>query len=139
MPILPQLARMLDDAGPKNAAVCVINEETQQPYKANNFRHVFAEIRGAAGIDKIARRHGIAGGLLFMDLRRTAVCIWHGWLLGSGDRRDHGAFGVAHGVDPGGISAARQRDGGRRDRETRRVAPPEKRTRARIIHCGCLG
>jgi integrase len=51
----------------------VINEETGQPYKANNFRHVFAEIRGAAGIDKTARRHGIAGGLLFMGLRRTAV------------------------------------------------------------------
>ena len=53
--------------------VYVISEETGLPYNADNFRHVFAEIRAAAGIDEIGRQHGIEGGLLFMDLRRTAV------------------------------------------------------------------
>lgn len=72
VPILPELAHMLDES-PKGATVYVLSEETGQPYKADNFRHVFAEIRAAAGIDEIARQYGIEGGLLFMDLRRTAV------------------------------------------------------------------
>jgi integrase len=63
---------MLDE-NPESATVYVISEETGQPYKPDNFRHVFAEIRAAAGIDEIARQHGIEGPLLFMDLRRTAV------------------------------------------------------------------
>jgi integrase len=72
VPILPELARLLDES-PKGATVYVISEETGQPYKADNFRHVFAEIRAASGIDEIARQRGIEGGLRFMDLRRTAV------------------------------------------------------------------
>lgn len=72
VPLLPELARLLDEA-PKTSTIYVISEETGQPYRPDNFRHVFAEIRAAAGIDDIAERHGIEGGLLFMDLRRTAV------------------------------------------------------------------
>lgn len=72
VPLLPDLARMLDE-NPDGATVYVISEETGKQYKADNFRHVFAEIRAAAGIDEIALRYGIEGGLLFMDLRRTAV------------------------------------------------------------------
>jgi hypothetical protein len=72
VPLLPELVKMLDQ-NPQGATVYVISEETGQPYKPDNFRHVFAEIRAAAGIDEIAREHGIEGGLLFMDLRRTAV------------------------------------------------------------------
>jgi hypothetical protein len=72
VPLLPDLARMLDE-NPDGATVYVVSEETGKPYKADNFRHVFAEIRAAAGIDEVARRYGIEGGLLFMDLRRTAV------------------------------------------------------------------
>jgi hypothetical protein len=63
---------MLDET-PKEATVYVISEETGGPYKADNFRHLFAEIRAKAGIDEIAREHGIDGGLLYMDLRRTAI------------------------------------------------------------------
>jgi integrase len=72
VPLLPELVKMLDQ-NPQSATIYVISEETGQPYKPDNFRHVFAEIRAAAGIDEIAREHGIEGGLLFMDLRRTAV------------------------------------------------------------------
>ena len=63
---------MLDET-PKDATVYIINEETGGPYKPDNFRHLFAEIRAKAGIDQIAREHGIEGGLLYMDLRRTAI------------------------------------------------------------------
>jgi hypothetical protein len=63
---------MLDE-NPESATVYAISDETGQPYKLDNFRHVFAVIRAAAGIDEIARQHGIEGGLLFMDLPRTAV------------------------------------------------------------------
>lgn len=72
VPILPELADMLE-RGPTVGTVYVISEETGQPYKPDTFRHIFAEIRAAAGIDEIAQRHGIEGNLLFMDLRRTAV------------------------------------------------------------------
>jgi hypothetical protein len=72
IPILPELGRMLDETA-KEATVYVISEETGRPYKADNFRHLFAEIRAEAGIDDIALRHGMEGGLLYMDLRRTAV------------------------------------------------------------------
>ena len=72
VPILPELADMLDET-PTAATVYVISEETGQPYKLDNFRHIFAEIRAAAGVVDIAQRHGLDGNLLFMDLRRTAV------------------------------------------------------------------
>src|SRR5260370_31332190 len=72
VPILPELSRALDES-PKGATVYVISAETGQPYRPDNFRHIFAEIRAEAGIEEIAREHGIEGGLLFMDLRRTAV------------------------------------------------------------------
>jgi integrase len=72
VPILPELSRALDES-PKGATVYVISEETGQPYRPDNFRHIFAEIRAEAGVEEIARQHGIEGGLLFMDLRRTAV------------------------------------------------------------------
>jgi integrase len=72
VPILPELAQMLDET-PKEHTVYVISEETGGPYKPDNFRHLFAEIRAKAGIDEIAREHGIEGGLLYMDLRRTAI------------------------------------------------------------------
>jgi hypothetical protein len=72
VPILPELAQMLDET-PKEATVYIISEETGGPYKPDNFRHLFAEIRARAGIDQIAREHGIEGGLLYMDLRRTAI------------------------------------------------------------------
>jgi hypothetical protein len=44
VPLLPDLARMLDE-NPDGATVYVISEETGQPYKPHNFRHIFAEIR----------------------------------------------------------------------------------------------
>jgi integrase len=72
VPILPELAQMLDET-PKDATVYVISEETSGPYKPDNFRHLFAEIRAKAGIDQIAREYAIDGGLLYMDLRRTAI------------------------------------------------------------------
>jgi hypothetical protein len=72
VPVLPELTQMLDET-PKEATVYVISEETGAPYKPDNFRHLFAEIRAEAGIDQIALEHGIEGGLLFMDLRRTAI------------------------------------------------------------------
>lgn len=43
----------------------VVSEATGRPYKEDNFRHVFAEIRKTAGLSD----------LWFMDLRRTAV-VW---------------------------------------------------------------
>src|SRR5947209_4056103 len=51
VPILPELAQMLDET-PKEATVYVISEETGGPSKADNFRHLFAEIRTKAGIDE---------------------------------------------------------------------------------------
>lgn len=41
----------------------VVSEVTSRPYKADNFRAVFADIREAAGL----------GDVQFLDLRRTAV------------------------------------------------------------------
>src|SRR5262249_1204878 len=72
VPLLTALGQVLDET-PKQHTVYVISEETGGPYRSDNFRHLFAEIRAKAGIDRIAREHGIEGGLLYMDLRRTAI------------------------------------------------------------------
>ena len=58
------------------APVIVISETTGQPYKEDNFRHVFARIRAAAidGNDETGRPPcKELDGLWFLDLRRTAV------------------------------------------------------------------
>ena len=41
VPILPELAQMLDET-PKEAAGYVISEKNGGPYKPDNFRHMFA-------------------------------------------------------------------------------------------------
>ena len=48
---------------PKMSTHLVVSEITMRPYKADNFRAVFADLRRAAGIADVQ----------FMDLRRTAV------------------------------------------------------------------
>ncbi len=57
------------DRTPRASTNIVISETTGRPYKEYNFSHVFRRIALAAGIE----------GLLFMDLRRTAVV----WLAGA--------------------------------------------------------
>jgi len=51
-------------AVPSRYAHLVISETTGRPYKEDHFRHEFARIRDLAGLP---------AGLLYMDLRRTAV------------------------------------------------------------------
>jgi hypothetical protein len=74
VPILPELAQMLDET-PKEAAVYVISEETGGPYKPDNFRHLFAEIRAKAGIDLIAREHGVEGAFSTWTCGAQRLCI----------------------------------------------------------------
>lgn len=62
IPVMPDLKAALD-AAIRQSPIIVISETTCRPYKEDNFTHVFAEIRDAAGIE----------GVKFMDLRRTAV------------------------------------------------------------------
>ena len=50
---------------PKTSPNMLISETTGRPYLEDNFRHIFADIRAAAGLSD----------LWFMDLRRTAV-VW---------------------------------------------------------------
>jgi len=52
-------------AVPRKSPSMLISETTGRPYLEDNFRHVFADIRAAAGLPD----------LWFMDLRRTAV-VW---------------------------------------------------------------
>lgn len=62
VPVLDELADVLE-ATPQRSPSIVVSETTGRPYREDNFRHVFAEVREAAGL----------GRLRFMDLRRTAV------------------------------------------------------------------
>jgi hypothetical protein len=62
VPITAELATALA-ATPKMSTHLVVSEITMRPYKADNFRAVFADLRRAAGIADVQ----------FMDLRRTAV------------------------------------------------------------------
>ncbi len=64
VPAVEELRQALDRA-PRKSPQIIVSETTGRPYREDNFRHVFADIRAAAGLD----------GLQFMDLRRTAV-VW---------------------------------------------------------------
>jgi integrase len=62
VPVAAELADALAST-PKTSTSIVVSEITKGPYKADNFRAVFADIRKRAGIADVQ----------FMDLRRTAV------------------------------------------------------------------
>ena len=62
VPVTAELADALAST-PKTSTHIVVNEITKGPYKADNFRAVFADMRKRAGIADVQ----------FMDLRRTAV------------------------------------------------------------------
>jgi integrase len=64
VPVVQELKAALD-AAPRTSPIILTSEVTGRPYAEDNFRHVFADIRAAAGL-----RH-----VWFMDLRRTAV-VW---------------------------------------------------------------
>ena len=85
VPLLPDLARMLDE-NPDGATVYVISEETGKPYKADNFRHGFAEIRATAGIDEIAVSSGLPptqllGPLSMLEIAGLVVSQGGRWKL----------------------------------------------------------
>ena len=62
VPVTDELRRALDTTA-RQAPQIVLSEVTGVPYKADNFRAVFADVREEAGLK----------GLQFLDLRRTAV------------------------------------------------------------------
>ena len=62
VPVTAELATALSTTT-KTSTNIVVSEITKRPYKADNFRAVFADIRERAGI----------AGVQFLDLRRTAV------------------------------------------------------------------
>ena len=62
VPVVEQLKHWLD-VTPHASTQMVVSEETNRPYKEDNFRHVFAEIRNGLGF----------AGLQYRDLRRTAA------------------------------------------------------------------
>ncbi len=64
VPVIEELGAALA-AVPRKSPSMLISETTGRPYLEDNFRHVFADIRAAAGLPD----------LWFMDLRRTAV-VW---------------------------------------------------------------
>lgn len=63
VPALPALAAMIAET-PRQAVTILVNEETGRPYNSTTFRHVFRQVRDAAGLP---------ADLQFRDLRRTAL------------------------------------------------------------------
>jgi integrase len=64
VPVIVDVRAALDVTAKVSPSI-IVSETTGAPYREDHFRHEFARLRAAAGLD----------GLWFMDLRRTAV-VW---------------------------------------------------------------